>query len=170
MPPQEHSCVENDVCSSAAIVSSLPYSSSGDTLLATTEGSVGLECGLVENHFEWSGKDWLYDSRGLWFSIDGGLAECFNATLVRSDAPTVVAAYTGTCSKLSCVSSGEGSATWISGGSGVDYKLLVVGQEGNFGSFQLDVTVRGARIHQGFQYKDSPRPLSSLICFCPQEC
>lgn len=123
------------------VVPTLPYSDSGNTIASTTEGTDALACNLSESHFEYSGKHQLFDSRGVWYHIDGGLGPCFNASTDGTSFNATLAVYEGACNGLSCVADGKHRVTWRSGGSQTNYKVLVVGGEGQFGQFKLNITV-----------------------------
>lgn len=83
----------------------------------------------------------LFDSRGVWYQIDGGLGSCFNATTIGSSFNATLAVYEGSCRHPTCVAVREAEVSWNSAGPQTNYKVLVVGEEGAFGPFKLNITV-----------------------------
>ena len=130
----------NDDCASAFTVDEVPFIVTGDTLVATTESFAAAAC-VQEFHFTFSGQDKLFDSRGVWYELSGESEACFDASAANSSFETVLAVFEGECESLSCVVSAENRVRWNASGYQTSYKILLVGQDGQFGPFKLNITV-----------------------------
>jgi hypothetical protein len=139
-------CVENDRCSNATAVDTLPFVVSASNSLASVAGynSPATVCNTVNG-----------DAKAVWYELVGD-GSCVSASIVGEGFDAILSLFEGdNCGSLTCLahsnigygSSGRGLLSWRTE-NGSTYKILVAGAYGpEAGDYVLGITVREEWLH-----------------------